>query len=222
MCYTSDGIGDVDMFGDYSYAAMNPYGRRCVDSMSNACTCVLNLPFTSRYRSDCRSIAFTEVIFILHPPPEPSTWSPTSPPMIGNTAHFKYSGSSVLRLSESSFKGSPLGRAGWPQDASQPSDSHVWRLDGSDEPYQLLVCANQQSNSGFSFWSTHGNACAPQVSLTCDCGVFLVYVLTHDVRCSVIRLVGAPPTHHPVSCFPRLLCSAIPTPTCKLALYRPF
>jgi hypothetical protein len=45
MCYTSDGIGDVDMFGDYSYAAMNPYGRRCVDSMSNACTCVLKSAF---------------------------------------------------------------------------------------------------------------------------------------------------------------------------------
>jgi hypothetical protein len=29
MCYTSDGIGDVDMFGDYAYSDLRPYGRRC-------------------------------------------------------------------------------------------------------------------------------------------------------------------------------------------------
>jgi hypothetical protein len=148
-------------------------------------------------------------------------WSQTSPPMIGNTAHFKYSGSSVLRLSESSFKGSPLGRAGWPLDASQPSDTHVWRLDGSDEPYQLLVCANQQSNSGFSFWSTHGNACAPQVSwMRVACCFFML--LTPAFCCSVIRLVGAPSIRHPVSCFLRLLCSVMPMPTCKPTPSRPF
>jgi hypothetical protein len=125
---------------------------------------ILAFPFISRYRSDCRNVAFTEVIFIIHPPPEHATWSHTSPPMVGNTARFKYSGSSVLRLSESSFKAAPLGRAGWPQDATQPSDAHIWRMDGSDEPYQLLVCANQQWNSGFTFWSTDKDACAPQAS----------------------------------------------------------
>jgi hypothetical protein len=122
------------------------------------------LSFISGYRSDCRNIAFTEVIFILHPPPDPSTWSRTSPPFLGSTAHFKYSGTAVLRLSESSFKAAPLGRAAWPQDATQPSDAHVWRLEGSDAPYQLLVCANQQWNLGLTFWSTDGNACAPQAS----------------------------------------------------------
>jgi hypothetical protein len=86
--------------------------------------------------------------------------------MLGKHALFKYSGSSVLRLSESSFKAAALGRAGWPQAASQPSDSHVWRLDGSDVPFQLLVCMNQQWNSGFTFWSTDGEACTPQASST--------------------------------------------------------
>jgi hypothetical protein len=127
----------------------------------------------SGYRSDCRNIAFTEVVFFLHPSPDPSSWSRTSPPFLGNAAHFKYSGSTVLRLSESNFKAAPLGRAAWPQDATQPSDSHVWRLDGSDAPYQLLVCANQQWNAGFTFWSTDGDACAPQERqrVTCRCAL---------------------------------------------------
>jgi hypothetical protein len=30
MCYTSDGIGDVDVFGDYAYSPLRPYGRRCL------------------------------------------------------------------------------------------------------------------------------------------------------------------------------------------------
>jgi hypothetical protein len=28
MCYTSDGVGDVDMYTDYSYSALRSYGRR--------------------------------------------------------------------------------------------------------------------------------------------------------------------------------------------------
>ena len=184
MCYTSDGIGDVDMFGDYGYSDMRPYGRRCSVFMLHICPCftcaslafiffivchlahLLLLSFISGYRSDCRNVAFSEVMFIIHPPLEPSTWSQSSPPLLGNTARFKYSGSSVLRLSESSFKAAALGRAAWPQDATQASGSHVWRLDGSDAPYQLLVCANQQWNLGFTFWSTDGNACTPQASAT--------------------------------------------------------
>ena len=39
MCYTSDGIGDVDMFGDYGYSDMRPYGRRCSVFMLHVCPC---------------------------------------------------------------------------------------------------------------------------------------------------------------------------------------
>ena len=176
--------------------------------------------FISGYRSDCRNVAFTEVIFIIHPPPEPSTWSQSSPPMVGHTARFKYSGSSVLRLSESSFKAAALGRAAWPQDATQPSGSHVWRLDGSDAPYQLLVCANQQWNLGFTFWSTSGNACTPQASATLQFFAATAInlcapLLLHNYPCSVTHPAGAPPTRHQASCSQRLLCSTTPTPTCK-------